>query len=179
MTGVVRSTWCVLALAACGGAEKPAESPGTCPEGTVLTGESCLPESGGHKSSGDEDTPKGNTRGSAPSSSGMDSDSSGPAYDKDAVEAQLKRAAKQVQSNCGAASDDEGNKTGPWGATTATIVLGRNGHVQDVSVPAPYSGKPVGDCVVNSFKKIQFPPYAGSSDATVTWDVKIVEPKRK
>jgi hypothetical protein len=180
VTRVMGSTWCLLALAACGGGEKPAESPGNCPEGTVLTGDNCLPESaGGHKSSGDEDTPKGNTRGSASSSSSMSSDTSGPGYDKEAVDAQLKRAAKQVHSNCGSASDDEGNKTGPWGATTATIVLGRNGHVQDVTVPAPYSGKPVGDCVVNSFKKIQFPPYAGSSDTTVTWDVQIVEPKRK
>jgi hypothetical protein len=84
-----------------------------------------------------------------------------------------------VKDNCGAASDEEGAKTGPWGSTTATIVLGRNGHVHEVTVPSPYSGKPVGDCVVNSFKKIQFPPYAGPSDVSVTWDVQILEPKRK
>jgi len=179
MRGAIASAWSLMAIAACGGETKQAESPGTCPEGTVLTGENCLPESaGGKKSSDDEDKPKGNTLGSSPSSMGG-SDSSGPGYDKEAVDAQLKRAAKQVQSNCGSASDDEGNKTGPWGATSATVVLGRNGHVQDVTVPAPYAGKPVGDCVVNSFKKIQFPPYAGSSDATVTWDVQIVQPKHK
>jgi hypothetical protein len=182
-TGAVWSglggAWCLLAFAACGGGEKPAESPGTCPEGTVLSGENCVPDSaGGHKSSGDdEDAPKGNKLGSAPSS--MGSDSSGPGYDKEAVEAQLKRAARSVKSSCGSASDEEGNKKGPWGSTAATVVLGRNGHVQDVSVPAPYSGTPAGDCVVNSFKKIQFPPYAGASDATVNWDVEIVAPKHK
>jgi hypothetical protein len=178
-TRTLASVSCLLALAACGGGGKPADSPGNCPDGTVLSGDNCLPESAaGHKSSGDEDTPKGNTRGSSPSESAS-SDSSGPGYDKEAVDAQLKRAAKQVKSNCGSASDEEGNKKGPWGATTATVVLGRNGHIADVTVPAPYSGTPVGDCVVNSFKKIQFPPYAGSNDTTITWDVQIVEPKRK
>jgi hypothetical protein len=177
-TQAIASVSCLLTLVACGGGGKPADAPGTCPEGTVLSGDSCVPESaGGHKSSGDEDAPKGNTNASQ--LSGGSSESSGPGYDKEAVDAQLKRAAKQVKSNCGSASDDEGKKTGPWGSTTATVVLGRNGHIQEVTVPAPYSGTPVGDCVVNSFKKIQFPPYAGSSDASVTWDVQIVEPKRK
>jgi hypothetical protein len=184
--GVAVSTWCLLATIACGGAAKQADSPGTCPEGTVLKGDDCLPESaGGKKSSGDEDSPKGNTQGSPRASAAPGggesepSSSGGGSYDKEAVEAQLKRAAKQVQANCGAASDEEGNRKGPWGPTTATVVLGRNGHVADVAVPAPYGGKPVGDCVVNSFKKIQFPPYSASSDATITWDVQITEPKHK
>jgi hypothetical protein len=192
--GVAGSAWCVLSLASCGGAAKQAESPGKCPEGTVLKGDDCLPESaGGDKSSSprhgedaDNDSPKGNTKGSGGSSASRgggggldDSSSGGGSYDKDAVDAQLKRAAKQVKDNCGSASDEEGAKTGPWGSTTATVVLGRNGHVREVTVPAPYGGKPVGDCVVNSFRKIQFPPYAGPSDVSITWDVQIVEPKHK
>ncbi len=46
-----------------------------------------------------------------------------------------------------------------------------------MTVPAPYDGKPVGECVVHAFEKLLFPPYAGSSDATVEWDVEIVQPK--
>lgn len=181
-TTAMAGAWCMLALAACGGGSgKQAESPGTCPDGTVLHGDSCLPETAGATSPKEDDAPKGNTNGSSTmaqgSASGSDSDTG--SYDKDAVDAQLKRAAKQVKDNCGAASDEDGNKTGPWGSTTATIVLGRNGHVQEVTVPAPYAGKPVGDCVVNSFKKIQFPPYAGSTDVSVPWDIQIVEPKHK
>jgi hypothetical protein len=187
------SALCLLAFSSCGGAKK-AESPGTCPEGTVLSGENCVPESAAgskpsaeSKPSGEEDSAKANTKGSgAPSagSSGANASGDSPSgggsiYDKEAVEAQLKRAAKQVRANCGSASDEDGAKTGPWGATTATIVLGRNGHVHEVTVPAPYSGKPVGDCVVNSFRKIQYPPFSGPSDASVTWDVQIVEPKQK
>jgi hypothetical protein len=178
------STWCVLALAACGGEAKHADSPGTCPEGTVLKGDDCVPESVGTSKPNDEDRPKGDTNGSGASSAGQgkasDPDTGGAAsYDKDAVDAQLKRAAKQIKDNCGSASDEDGNKGGPWGSTTASVVLGRNGHVHEVTVPSPYSGKPVGDCVVNSFRKIQFPPYGGSTDVTLSWDIQIVEPKHK
>jgi hypothetical protein len=93
------------------------------------------------------------------------------------VEAELKRAARQVKANCGSASDEDGKKTGPWGKTTASVTLGRNGHVKQVSVPSEYDGKPVGVCVVHAFQKIQFPPYAAPDDVTVSWDVELVQPK--
>ena len=99
------------------------------------------------------------------------------AFDKEAVESQLKRGARQIKANCGAATDEEGSKKGPWGKTRASIVLGRNGHVRKVTLPDPYEGKPVGDCVVHAFEKLLFPPYAGSSDVTVEWDVELVQPK--
>jgi hypothetical protein len=180
-TTSIAGAWCIVALAACGGGGKQAESPGTCPDGTVLRGDSCLPETIGATAPKEDDAPKGNTNGSSAMSSGSSKSGDGDtaSYDKDAVEAQLRRAAKQVKDNCGSASDEDGNKNGPWGSTTATVVLGRNGHVQEVTLPAPYSGKPVGDCVVNSFKKIQFPPYGGSTDVSVPWDVQIVAPKHK
>jgi hypothetical protein len=82
-----------------------------------------------------------------------------------------------VKANCGSATDENGTATGPWGKTTASVTLGRNGHIKDVSLPAPYGGAPDGDCAVNAFKKIQFPPYASSSDVVVQWDVEFVKPK--
>ncbi len=137
----------VLALAAvtaaCGGGGKDAESPGTCPEGTVLKGSDCLPAdaagdtsaSGGgddspkkpahKKKSDDDDAPKGDTSSSGSSGSSDTGGGGGGGYDKDAVEAQLKRATKQIKSNCGSATDDEGKATGPWGTVTANIVLGQ------------------------------------------------------
>jgi hypothetical protein len=174
-----------LALFACGGGAKQAESPGTCPDGTVLKGADCVPpgddsptstpsgSSGGHpKSSEDEDKPVGG---------GSSSDDSTPSaktpYDKDAVEIELKRAARQVKANCGSATDDDGKAGGPWGDTKASVVLGRNGHIRQVTVPSPYDGKPVGLCVVHAFQRITFPPYAGSSDVVLEWDVQIVQPK--
>jgi hypothetical protein len=190
----------LLALAACAGGAKQADSPGTCPEGTVLRGEDCVPpEAAGdeaptkHSAKKDEDdlpSSPASSQGSSddkpdkPAASSSSSDSASSAsssgktpYDRDAVEVQLKRAARQVKANCGSATDDDGKATGPWGSTKASVVLGRNGRVKQVSVPSPYDGKPVGVCVVHAFEKLVFPPYAGSSDASVDWDIEIKPPK--
>jgi hypothetical protein len=152
----------------------------------VLKGSDCVP---------DDTSSTGDDSSSSPSSSGASAGSGGGAsgasddassssgssgktpYDKDAVEVQLKRAARQVKGNCGGATDDDGKATGPWGETKATVVLGRNGHIKQITIPAPYDGKPVGICVVHAFQKIQFPPYAAPSDVTVDWDIQIVQPK--
>jgi hypothetical protein len=173
-----------LALVACGGGGKQADSPGNCPEGTVLRGSDCVPpEAAGDSSGEDSPAPKKSARkptsdDDAPMGDSAPSGSSGDgSYDKEAVSAQLKRAAKQIKANCGSASDEEGKKAGPWGTTQASVTLGRNGHVKQVTIPAPYDGKPVGICVVRAFQRIQFPPYASSSDATVQWDVELVQPK--
>jgi hypothetical protein len=168
----------VVALFGCGG--KGADSPGTCPEGTMLKGSDCVPsdDSGGSGSS-ESAPPKKKASDDDSSSGGGGGDSAGgKSYDKDAVEVELKRAARQVKSNCGSATDDDGKATGPWGSTKVSVVLGRNGHVKEATVPSPYDGKPVGVCAANAFKKFIFPPYAADSDITVDWDVEIVQPKK-
>ena len=193
-TGWVRGHVClstVLVLAACGGETKQADSPGTCPEGTVLRGSDCVPPEAEKDKAAAQDraiesTPPPSpapvsadtTPTSAPAPAASPQASSGPVpYDKDSVEVELKRGARQVKANCGAATDDDGHATGPWGKTKASITLGRNGHIKQVTVPAPFDGKPVGLCIAHSFDKIQFPPYAGDTDAVVDWDVELVRPK--
>lgn len=179
-------------LVACGGGDKHADSPTNCPDGTVLKGSDCVPAGSGHSS---DDSPSSSTSDTTPSSKSDDhgsSSSSGgssaaapsepspsgkPPYDKDSVEVELKRAARQVKANCGSATDDNGTAPGPWGKTTASVTLGRNGHIKDMTVPAPYDGQPDGVCAVNAFKKIQFPPYASSSDVVIPWDIEFVKPK--
>ena len=190
--GAAGALACVLALVGCGGG-KGADSPGTCPDGTVLKGSDCVPsgddESAGGGSGGKSGSSGGGGGETPTSSSGGGASGGGggggeePAaggkapYDKEAVDVQLKRASRQVKANCGAATDDEGKATGPWGSTKVSVTLGRNGHVRGVTIPTPYDGKPVGVCVVNAFEKIQFPPYPGGSDVVVDWDVEIVQPK--
>jgi len=200
---------CALVLAACGGANKQADSASNCPPDTVLKGSDCVADdssgssaSNSSPSSGSSDTSasSGSSTGSASSGTGASgatkpatsappsgggigtaapqpSSDAKASYDKEAVEVQLKRAERQIKANCGSATDEEGKATGPWGATTATVTLGRNGRVLQSSVPAPYDGKPVGTCVVHAYQKIVFPPYPGSADATVTRDVEITQPK--
>jgi hypothetical protein len=179
-----------VGLVACGGGAKGADSPGNCPEGTVLKGSDCVPpETGGHATASDDSSPASGGTGTRESSGGSNSSAAAspdptpaPAgnklpYDKESVEVELKRASRQVKANCGSATDDSGSAPGPWGKTSASVTLGRNGHVKDVTIPAPYDGQPDGVCVVNAFKKIQFPPYASSSDVVIEWDIELVKPK--
>jgi len=179
--GVVVGALCALGLvsvAGCGGGAKGADSPENC------TGADCGPPATSSSHSSDEsssssDTPSGGSAATSAQSEGPPSAPSGSStpYQKDAVEVELKRAARQVKANCGSATDDNGTASGPWGKTTASVTLGRNGHIKDVSLPAPYDGQPDGTCAINAFKKIQFPPYASSSDVVVQWDVEFVKPK--
>jgi hypothetical protein len=96
-------------------------------------------------------------------------------YDKEATEVVLRRAARQVKDNCGAAKDDDGKATGPWGKATIQVELGRNGHSKGITVPEPYAGKPVGKCIEKAFTNLTFPPWGGS-DTTVPWEVELVNP---
>lgn len=96
------------------------------------------------------------------------------AYDKDAVEISLKRAARQVFANCGGTRDEQGKATGPWGKVTVTVQLGHNGHSQGATMGAPFSGSPVGKCIFNAFNNMIYPPFAGG-DTTVSWEVESVK----
>ncbi|MDB4937311.1 MAG: hypothetical protein JWP87_4283 [Labilithrix sp.] len=96
-------------------------------------------------------------------------------YDKEATEVVVKRAARQVKENCGAAKDENGKATGPWGKATLQIQLGKNGHSKGVTVPAPYQGKPTGNCVEKAFTNLTFPPWGGA-DTEITWEVELVNP---
>jgi hypothetical protein len=180
---VVVGAFGALVLVACGGGAKQADSPGTCPDGTVLKGSDCVaPEGASH---GSDESPSTSTTSSAPSDDHASSSSAEASpspsgklpYDKDSVEIELKRGSRQVKANCGSATDENGTAPGPWGKTTASVTLGRNGHIKEMTVPAPYGGQPDGECAVNAFKKIQFPPYSYASDVVIPWDIEFVKPK--
>jgi hypothetical protein len=175
---------------ACGGTDKPAENAssgsGDCPAGMVKEGGDCVAPEGQsgpgktaetHGSSGTSTSTGTGTSTSTGSGTSASPTQEKTAYDKEAVEIVLKRAAGQVKSSCGAASDENGKANGPWGTTKASVRLGRNGHVRGVDVPAPYADKPVGTCVVHAFQNLVFPPYAAPADVTVEWEVEIVKPK--
>lgn len=99
-------------------------------------------------------------------------------YDKEATDIPLKRAARQVKDNCGAAKDDNGKATGPWGKVTIQVMLGHNGHSKEVTVPQPYAEKPVGKCIEKAFTNLTFPPWAGA-DTQIDQEVELVEPGKE
>jgi hypothetical protein len=96
-------------------------------------------------------------------------------YDKEATEVVLKRAARQVKENCGHAKDDGGKASGPWGKTNVQLVLGSNGRSKGITVPAPYQGKPTGNCVEKAFANLTYPPWGGQ-DAQIDWEIELVNP---
>jgi hypothetical protein len=96
-------------------------------------------------------------------------------YDKEATEVVLKRAARQVKENCGAAKDETGKASGPWGKATLQIQLGHNGRSKGITVPSPYQGKAVGNCIEKAFANLTYPPWGGS-DTQVDWEVELVQP---
>jgi hypothetical protein len=153
-----------LLVVACGSPAKPAEDATEMPK--------------------EEAAPKwdSETTASAASTSGAASAPKPPPgqrhdqYDKEATEVTLKRATRQVRDNCGHAKDDDGKATGPWGKMTITLVLGPNGHMKSVTVPPPYEGKPVGNCIAKAFDNLSFPPWAGQ-ETTLEWEVEVVKPE--
>jgi hypothetical protein len=148
---VAAEACCIFAIIGCGGG-KPAESPTTCPQGTALQGSDCLPTAsaeGPTTPTSASTSTSGELHDASQHAAAHDAEPSTPSdsqppYDKDAVEAQLKRGARSVKANCGAATDEDGQANGPWGDTKASVTLGRNGHVKQVTVPAPFSGTPAG-----------------------------------
>ena len=101
---------------------------------------------------------------------------SGDVYDKADTDIVLKRAARQVKENCGSAKDEDGKAPGPWGKTSAAVLLGHNGHSKGVTVGAPYDGTPGGRCILQAFSNLTFPPWSGP-DTTVNWELELVQPK--
>ncbi|MFO0672844.1 MAG: hypothetical protein U0235_25060 [Polyangiaceae bacterium] len=176
-------------LVACGGAKKPAADPTATPaadesENTKWDSSSESADNARRaknlSASAKRDDSNDNTTSTA-STSEPTTPSAPPKqrrsdeYDKEATEVVLKRAARQVKGNCGAATDEDGKASGPWGAAKMMLVLGHNGHMKEVSIGAPFDGKPTGRCATQAFKLLTYPPWAGS-DMTIDYPVDIVPP---
>ena len=172
----------VCGLVACGGAEKkkaedPASSSSSSASDETPKWDSSSESADDAKRSKDlsasakRDTSSTSSEPAAPPPKQRRSDE----YDKEATEVVLKRAARQVKQNCGAATDDEGKASGPWGSGSMKLILGRNGHLKEATIGPPFEGKPTGRCAVQAFSRLTYPPWAGS-DMTLDWPVEIEPP---
>jgi len=173
------------ALAACGGKPKPkdpsdSDTPPASSDETPKWDNSSTTGTGSSSSSSSSSSAGDGTSSSSKAAPPVEEHAKqrSDEYDKEATEVVLKRAARQVKANCGAATDENGKASGPWGKTTIQIALGRNGHSKGVTVPAPYQGKPTGNCVEKAFSNLTFPPWAGA-DTTVDWEIELAPPGAK
>jgi hypothetical protein len=97
-------------------------------------------------------------------------------YDKQQIDRLMASKAALVKANCGAAKDESGKATGPWGKVAIRVGLGSNGHEKSVFVPPPYDGKPVGQCITRAYTNLSFSPWDGA-DGEVDVDVELDKPE--
>jgi hypothetical protein len=90
-------------------------------------------------------------------------------FDKKQVKMELQRATRSAESCPGVVAEQE-KKDKPRGETRATITFQEDGTVRSVSLPSPFDGTPVGDCVVRAYKSVIVPPYTGG-EQIVDWDL--------
>jgi hypothetical protein len=91
-------------------------------------------------------------------------------FDKKQVNMELARATRSAESCPGVVAEME-TKEHPRGETRATVTFVEDGTVRDVSIPSPFDGTPIGDCVKRAYKSVIVPPYSGGEQIV---DVELV-----
>jgi hypothetical protein len=93
-------------------------------------------------------------------------------FDKKQVKMELQRATRSAESCPGVVAGQEPKDKKPRGDTRVTINFQEDGTVRAVSIPDPFDGTPVGDCVLRAYKAVIVPPYTGG-EQIVDWDVSL------
>lgn len=96
-------------------------------------------------------------------------------FDKKQTKMELQRATMSAESCPGVVYEQEG-KEHPRGDFKATITFQEDGTVKAITIPSPFDGKPVGDCVIQAYKHVIIPPYVGG-EQIVDWDVSLKDKK--
>ena len=96
-------------------------------------------------------------------------------FDKKQTKLELQRATLSAESCPGVVYEQEG-KEHPRGSFKVTVTFQEDGTVRQVTVPSPFDGKPVGDCVTRAYKAVIVPPYSGG-EQIVDWDVDLKDQK--
>ncbi|HEX4335078.1 MAG TPA: hypothetical protein VH062_04140 [Polyangiaceae bacterium] len=92
-------------------------------------------------------------------------------FDRKQVDLELKRATRSAESCPGVVAEQE-TKDHPRGDTRVSITFQEDGTVRQVSIPSPFDGTAIGDCVVRAYKAVIVPPYNGG-DQIIDWDVSL------
>ncbi|HTM46349.1 MAG TPA: hypothetical protein VL137_15420 [Polyangiaceae bacterium] len=91
-------------------------------------------------------------------------------FDQKHTEMELERATRNAESCTGVVTDSKER-----GATTVSLVFSNEGKVSQATIPPPFEGTRLGDCVLNAYKAVLVPPFDGS-DHPMTWDLTLKDP---
>ncbi|HVU00907.1 MAG TPA: hypothetical protein VHE30_04115 [Polyangiaceae bacterium] len=92
-------------------------------------------------------------------------------FDEKQMKLEMARATRSAESCPGVVAEME-KKDHPRGDTRASVTFQEDGTVRQVSIPSPFDGTPVGDCVIRAYKSVIVPPYTGG-DQIVDWDLSL------
>jgi hypothetical protein len=85
---------------------------------------------------------------------------------------ELQRATRSAETCPGVVVEQEKKGEHPRGETKVSISFQEDGTVRQVSIPSPFDGTPLGECVIRAFKAVIVPPYVGG-EQIVDWDVSL------
>jgi hypothetical protein len=63
-------------------------------------------------------------------------------------------------------------ESAPSGKTSVTVTFALDGSVAAATIPPPFEGTRLGNCVLNAYQALIVPPYSGERKV-ITWDVNL------
>jgi hypothetical protein len=90
------------------------------------------------------------------------------AFDDKQAELEFQRATRSAET-CPDVVTGEG---APSGKTSVTVTFALDGSVAAATIPPPFEGTRLGNCVLNAYQALIVPPYSGERKV-ITWDVNL------
>jgi hypothetical protein len=110
-----------------------------------------------------------------PAATGNVDDSEKPGeFDDKQADLELRRATRSAETCPDVVTGDKV----PHGKTSVTITFALDGAVAEATIPPPYEGTRLGDCVLNAYQAVIVPPYSGERKV-ITWDVNLEKQKEE
>jgi hypothetical protein len=89
-------------------------------------------------------------------------------FDDKQADLEFKRATRSAETCPDVVTGDKV----PHGKTAVTVTFALDGAVAEATIPPPYEGTRLGDCVLNAYRALIVPPYSGQRKV-MTWDVNL------
>jgi hypothetical protein len=95
-------------------------------------------------------------------------------FDDKQADLELRRATRSAETCPDVVTGDKV----PHGKTGVTLTFALDGSVAEATIPPPYEGTRLGDCVLNAYTAVIVPPYSGERKV-ITWDVNLEKAKEE
>ena len=94
------------------------------------------------------------------------------AFDEKQAEMEFQRATRSAET----CPDVVTGENLPHGKTAVTVTFALDGSVAAATIPPPFDGTRLGNCVLNAYQALIVPPYSGERKV-ITWDVNLEKSK--